>query len=85
MFLQVHRASGKNGAVQAAGWFLLERHIDDFSDARCDDALFGEDAVASAAIFLGRPSGWPWRPFAVRDGEGTVDGVTSHGWSPTHS
>jgi len=56
---------------------LLERHIDDFYDAGCVDALFGErDGAVYAdfsreAVALAMAVG-----SAIRDVEGTVDGVT---------
>lgn len=56
---------------------LLERHIDDFYDAGCDDALFGERDGAVYADFSREAVGLAKAvSSAIRDVEGTVDGVT---------
>lgn len=56
---------------------LLERHIDDFYDAGCDDALFGERDGVVYADFSREAAGLAMAvSSAIRDVEGIADGVT---------
>jgi hypothetical protein len=55
---------------------LLERHIEDFYDAGCDDALFGERDGVIYADFSREAAGLAEAVgSAIRDVEGTVEGV----------
>ncbi|MBU2602851.1 MAG: hypothetical protein KKA32_11925 [Actinobacteria bacterium] len=55
---------------------LLERHVDDFYDAGCGDALFGERDGAVYADFSREAAGLANAvSSAISDVEGTVDGV----------
>ncbi len=56
---------------------LLERHIDDFYDAGCDDALFGERDGVIYADFSREAAGVAGAVgSAIRDVERAVEGVT---------